>query len=64
MESKICIKCETNLPIEMYEFVSNKKHPRSKCKQCRLLEAQQCRKKKKEIEKNIITAKVCHNCNI
>ena len=64
MESKICIKCKTNLPIEMYEFASNKKHPRSKCKQFRLLEAQQCRKKKKEIEKIIITAKVCHNCNI
>jgi hypothetical protein len=63
MESQICVKCQTNLPIEMYDFASNKKHRRQKCKKCRLQEIQQLRKKKKETEKINIVNKICITCN-
>lgn len=64
MDSQICVKCQTNLPLEMYELVSDNKHRRQKCKKCRLQEIQQLRKKKKEEEKIQIDNKTCITCNI
>lgn len=65
MTTKLCIKCEEDLPIDMFEITKgkNKEYYRNKCKGCRLIETQQQRNKRKEMKKEIITHKVCVECS-
>ena len=67
MESKVCVSCEKDLPVTMYDCSgskNNKIYSRSKCKSCRLNEKRVRIENKKNTPKEIITVKLCNLCNI
>ena len=64
MNTKQCMKCSEELPINMFEkSINNDKISyRNKCKSCRLKELQIQREKRKQQPKIIIQSKICNNC--
>ena len=66
METKICCKCTEILPINMFDNIKHgeKIYIRNKCKNCRIIETQELRKKNKEKPKKEITHKICIKCQI
>lgn len=65
MTSKECIKCNKELPIDMFEITKrcDKIYYRNKCKLCRLHEIHEQRKKRKEQIKLQLTHKTCTECS-
>lgn len=65
METKICSECKKDMPLTMYEITKQrtKEYYRNKCIECRLIETQICRNRKKLVEKIQITNKICSHCN-
>ena len=65
METKICSDCKKDMPLTMYEInkQGTKEYYRNKCCECRLIETQMCRNRKKLVEKIQITNKICSHCN-
>lgn len=63
MTSKECYKCHEIFPIELFEIVKGNSR-RNKCKQCRLDDIREQRKKLKSIPKVVILHKICTKCNL
>jgi len=62
MESKVCVGCEKDIPITMYDCTGT--YYRKKCKSCRLNEKHILLEKRKNSEKEIVTTKQCKDCKI
>lgn len=66
MTTKLCTKCNEDLPINLFEITKQgeKEYYRNKCKICRLKDIYEQRRKRKELSKLEITYKVCNTCSI